>query len=165
MPWRVKSEGRGRHQAVYYFFVESSHKDEYTTSAMSHVRVAESPKNIGRALYATAVFEPGEFVAEYTGVRIPTAIADSLTDNRYLFELDSKWTIDGTDESNIARFINHSCEPNCEAEIRDGHIIISASEPIQSGEEFTIDYGEEYFKDFLEGKCLCGSMQCRSGKK
>lgn len=119
---------------------------------------------MGKALLASAVFEPGDFVAEYTGTKIPTEVADSdeMGENRYLFELNSEWTIDGTDESNIARYINHSCEPNCEAEITaDDRIVISALTPIAPGEEFTIDYGEEYFKDFLLGVCLCGTASCR----
>lgn len=92
---------------------------------------------------------------EYTGKKIPTHVADALK-TRYLFELDSEWTIDGEEESNIARYINHACTPNAEAEIHDDRILISATRDILPGEEITIDYGEEYFDEFIRpAGCKC----------
>ncbi len=111
----------------------------------------------GKGLFATRDFAAGEMVAEYTGKRITTTVADTLK-TRYLFEVDKKWTIDGATLSNRARWINHACMPNCESDIRDGRIFIHTLHPVFSGEEFTFDYGEEYFKEFLgPEKCLCVS--------
>ena len=80
---------------------------------------------------------------EYTGVKIPAKIADDHP-GRYLFEIDDKWTINGETRSNTARYINHDCHPNVEAEIsEDDRIEIRAIRDIAAGEELTIDYGEE----------------------
>jgi SET domain-containing protein len=58
--------------------------------------------------------------------------------------------------SNLARYINHDCEPNCEADIRDGRIMIFAAENIAHGQELTIDYGQEYFDEFIKPHgCKC----------
>jgi uncharacterized protein len=117
--------------------------------------VRRSKKGSGKGLFATRDFASGELVAEYTGKRITTAVADTLK-TRYLFEIDKDWTIDGAPLSNRARWINHACMPNCESEVDNGRIFIKTLRPVFSGEEFTFDYGEEYFKEFLgPEKCLC----------
>ena len=109
----------------------------------------------GHGLFAARRFRKGEFVVEYTGERISSSYADTLP-SRYLFEIDSKWTIDASAEHNIGRFVNHSCEPNCEAEIEGGHVHFYALRTIEEGEELTIDYGEEYFDEFIRPTgCKC----------
>lgn len=90
---------------------------------------------------------------------MPTAAADSRK-TRYLFEIDRYWTIDGSARSNTARYINHACAPNCEARLQDGRVLISAARTIDRGEELTIDYGQEYFNEFIKTKgCTCDA--CR----
>ncbi len=122
------------------------------------VKVRPSRPEVGDGLFAVADITKGDFITEYTGKRIPTKIADTLK-TRYLFELDEKWTIDGESFSNIARYINHSCEPNAEAEIHDDHVLIFATRDIKAREEITIDYGEEYFNEFIRpAGCKC--TQC-----
>ena len=117
--------------------------------------IRRSRPGLGHGLFATAQIGSGDFILEYTGKRIPTAYADTL-DSRYLFEIDRKWTVDGSTRANIARYVNHSCEPNCEAEIRDEKILLYASRDIEKGEELTIDYGEEYFDEFIRPVgCKC----------
>ena len=119
------------------------------------MRVMHSRPGTGKGLFAARPYTKGEFIVEYTGVKIPTKVADTLK-TRYLFELDEKWTIDGNEHSNIARYINHSCEPNAESEIHDEHIFVTAIQDIASGEEFTMDYGEEYFEEFIRPEgCKC----------
>lgn len=109
----------------------------------------------GLGLYATGAFSKGDFIVEYTGVKIPTPKADALK-TRYLFEIDADWTIDGSSRDNIARYINHSCLPNAEAYIEKDRIRIQASENIVPGEEITIDYGDEYFDEFIRPVgCKC----------
>lgn len=118
-------------------------------------KIAPTVPDVGLGLYATEDIPKGAFIMEYTGKKIPTKIADTMT-TRYLFELDEEWTIDGEDESNTARYINHSCDPNTEAEITDGHIMISAVRRIKKGEEVTIDYDKEYFDEFIKPVgCKC----------
>ncbi len=110
---------------------------------------------LGHGLFATASHKKGGFILEYIGKRIPTFMADESR-SRYLFEVDGEWTIEGSLKSNIARYINHSCVPNCGVELREGHILIYASRNIENGEEFTIDYGEEYFEEFIRPVgCKC----------
>lgn len=117
--------------------------------------IRKSRPGLGQGLFATTNVRKGDFILEYTGKRIPTTHADTLK-TRYLFEIDRAWTIDGSSRSNIARYINHSCMPNCEGEIRDGAVLIYASRDIKKGEELSIDYGQEYFDEFIKPVgCKC----------
>ncbi len=117
--------------------------------------IRRSAPGLGHGLFATQEIPKGDFVIEYTGQKIPTAVADALP-MRYLFEIDRQWTIDGSARVNIARYINHSCEPNCEADIQDGRVLIFTSRNIKKGEELTFDYGEEYFDEFIKPiGCKC----------
>ncbi len=120
----------------------------------------------GMGLFTNVPFKRGDFVIEYTGEKIPTKVADTL-ETRYLFEIDENWTIDGKERGNIARYINHSCGPNCESEITDDdRIVINAIKAIKPGEELTYDYGDEYFDEFLRPEgCRCGSPKCKAPAK
>jgi SET domain-containing protein len=116
----------------------------------------------GLGLFSNVAFKKGDLVLEYTGEKIPTALADTLT-TRYLFEIDEHWTIDGSARGNIARYINHSCDANCETEIsKDDKILITAVKKIWPGDELSYDYGDEYFDEFLKPLgCRCGSKKCK----
>ena len=128
-------------------------------------RLGRSKPGMGLGLFTREAIEAGEFVIEYSGKRIPTILADRLT-TKYLFEIDETWTIDGSDRSNLARYVNHSCMPNCEAEItEDDRIIFSAIRDIEIGEELTLDYGEEYFDEFIRPVgCRCDSCESLNPK-
>jgi SET domain-containing protein len=116
----------------------------------------------GFGLYALEPVKKGKFVIEYTGNKIPTKVANELT-TKYLFEINRAWTIDGSPRSNRARYINHSCDPNCETDIIKGRILIFAIKNISVGEELTFDYGEEYFKEFIEPDgCRCSKCATKS---
>jgi uncharacterized protein len=146
-------------------------------TSILHARFAvrKSKPGLGHGLFATTALKKGDYILEYKGRRIPTPQADA-SKSRYLFEIDRSWTIDGHVRSNLARYINHSCKPNCEADLRDlpalasvlhadgtrserkagGHILIYASRDIAKGEELGIDYGEEYFDEFIKPVgCKC----------
>ena len=90
----------------------------------------------GLGLFAAAPIKKRQFIAKYWGRRIATKIADEF-DNKYMFELNSRWTIDGSNRRNVARYINHSCRPNAEADVVKGKIIIRAMRSIQPGAEIT----------------------------
>lgn len=123
------------------------------TTAVYAIR--RSRPGLGMGLFAARNIRLGDFIVEYTGRKIPTRVADVL-DTRYLFEIDKEWTIDGAPRSNIGRYINHSCCPNVEARIEEGRIMIHAVRDIDAGEEFGIDYGEEYFEEFIRPVgCKC----------
>lgn len=114
---------------------------------------------MGLGLFARVTIKDGDFILEYTGERIATAFADALN-TKYLFEINKAWTIDGSPRSNTARYINHACEPNCEADIKKGKIMIHACRDISIGEELTMDYGEEYFDEFIKPYgCKCASCE------
>lgn len=127
----------------------------------------------GRGLFATHRLRPGQKIIEYTGERIPNAEADKRYDedrmtrhHTFLFTLDDKTCIDGDVRSNIARLINHSCDPNCEAIIEDEQIWIYALKNIQPGVELAYDYQyERTGKNIAELEkfyvCHCGSEKCR----
>lgn len=116
----------------------------------------------GLGLFAAAPFKKGDFVIEYTGEIIPNAEADRRA-NRYIFEISSRRSVDGSTRKNLARYINHSCRPNCEAEIDRSRIMIYAKRNIGVGEELHYHYGKAYFDDFIKPKgCQCA--HCRMKK-
>ncbi len=115
--------------------------------------------DVGSGLFALTDIKNGEFILEYTGQKIPTPVADT-SKSRYLFEIDEMWTIDGSPQSNTARYINHCCDPNTEAEITNGKILIHATRDIQKCEEITIDYDLEYYDEFIRPVgCKCGAAR------
>lgn len=124
----------------------------------SRFEVRDVGDGVGKGLFAKTDIAEGDFIVEYTGKKIPTKIADEMHEARYLFELDNKWTIDGETESNDARYINHSCDANAESDVHDGHILITAVRDISPGEEITMDYGLEYYDEFIRpAGCKCSA--------
>jgi hypothetical protein len=80
--------------------------------------------------------------------------------NPYIFDLNENTDLDGKVSWNPARFINHSCEPNCEAEQDDDdRIWILSKRQIRRGEELTFNYGYT-LEDFREHPCRCGAENC-----
>ena len=77
----------------------------------------------------------------------------------YIFELNKKYDIDGNVPCNTARFINHACETNAEAEIIKGKIWIIATREIKKGEEILYDYGYD-LENWQEHPCQCSSKNC-----
>lgn len=117
------------------------------------VRVGKSSAGLG--LFATRDYKKGERVIEYIG-RVISPEEEYTSRSKYLFEISSRKTIDGTMRENTARYINHSCKPNCEPQIVRGRIFIDTIKKIKSGEEFTYDYGEEYFDEHIKPfGCRC----------
>jgi SET domain-containing protein len=110
----------------------------------------------GLGVFALEPLKKGDFIMEYIGKKVTSKYADEHP-NRYLFEINSKWTIDGSPRYNKARYFNHACKPNCEVDIKKGRILIFALRNIKAGEELTYDYGEEYFDDYFKKPgCRCG---------
>jgi uncharacterized protein len=127
--------------------------------------VAQKPYRVGRSrtglgLFATEAIAKGAFIVEYTGRRISHAQAArrEAQGHRYMFEINRRWTIDGSSRSNIARYANHSCRPNAESDLVKGKLILRAIRKIPPGAEITYDYGREYFELFLApAGCKCAS--------
>ena len=121
------------------------------------MRVGRSSSGLG--LFATGPFRKGEFIAQYWGRRLTEKQADPI-ETKYLFELNSKWTIDGSTRRNTARYINHSCRPNGKIDTDRGIIVIRAKRKIKPGEEVTYHYGRNYFTAFIKPYgCRCA--HCR----
>jgi SET domain-containing protein len=122
-------------------------------------RVGRSRTGLG--LFATAAIAQGALIIEYRGRRITHARAQRLEARgaRYMFEIDSRWTIDGSSRRNVARYANHSCRPNAEADLVKGKLILRAIRTIKPGDEITYDYGKEYFELFLK-PLGCKCIQC-----
>ena len=120
-------------------------------------RIGRSTTGLG--LFAIAAIRRGAFIVEYSGERIPTREAkarERTTGTRYMFEINSRWTVDGSPRSNIGRYANHSCRPNAESAVKSGKVILRALRAIEPGEEITYDYGEEYFELFIKPNgCRC----------
>lgn len=117
----------------------------------------------GLGLFTEKAIRRGDFVIEYTGELIPNSATERMK-GRYLFQVNSRWTVDGAGRENISRYINHSCRPNCEAFIKRSRILIYARRNIAAGEELCYDYGKEYFEEFIlpEG-CRC--PECASARR
>ena len=119
----------------------------------SKTRVKRSSAGLG--LFADEDIKKGELVIEYTGKVLSSDEADKRG-GKYLFELDSKKTIDGSGRENKARYINHSCRPNCEIDIKKGRVFVYAKKNIKLGEELSYDYGKEYFDEYIKPHgCRC----------
>ena len=78
----------------------------------------------------------------------------------YVFELNKKYDIDGSVKENHAKLINHSCGPNCEVEIVNNHIWISAIKNIKKNQELYYNYGYSFDTDYIDHICKCGSFKC-----
>jgi SET domain-containing protein len=135
-------------------------------------RVLESPIH-GRGVFAARTIRKGETIIEYRGRRTTweeaceTDSDDGDPYHTFLFSLDDGRVIDAGVRGNAARFINHSCAPNCETyEDDDGRVFIEARRTIREGEELSYDYRLE-----VDGKvgprlrrayvCRCGARRCR----
>jgi len=111
----------------------------------------------GLGLFAGESIKKGEFIIEYVGEVISRKEANKRG-GKYLFETSDNRVVDGKGRYNKARYINHSCKPNCEIDIKKGRILVFATRNIKEDEELAYDYGEEYFDDIIKPHgCKCGN--------
>ena len=108
-----------------------------------------------------ARIEPDTSLIEYVGERIDKAESARrcAEDNRYIFHLDDDFDLDGRVDWNPARWLNHSCAPNCEAQLIDGRIWIVALRAIEPGEELTFNYSYD-LEEYRDHPCRCGTLDC-----
>jgi len=121
---------------------------------------AESPIH-GTGGFAGCEVEPERRLIEYMGERISKeeSFRRCADGNTRIFQLDDEWDLDGDVEGNQARWLNHSCTPNCEARLEDGRIWITSLRRIAVGEELTFNYGYDLV-DLEEHPCCCGAPGC-----
>jgi len=116
----------------------------------------------GRGVFARRDIPAGTRLIEYVGLPISKKKSAELTlkQNRYLFTLNGASDLNGKVSWNPARLINHSCEPNCEANIDDNnHVWIFSIKPIAREQELTFNYGYG-LEDFTNFSCRCGAPSC-----
>lgn len=115
----------------------------------------------GTGGYARRDISAGTRVVEYVGERITKAESDRRCEanNEYIFIIDDEWDLDGRQSWNPARFINHSCAPNCEAEWDGDRLFIVALRDIKQGEELSFNYGYD-LENYEDHKCHCRTAQC-----
>lgn len=135
-------------------------------------RLRRSPVH-GSGLFATRTIPKGEMIIEYVGERISHDEADrrhadkAIDDNHtWLFTIDAKIVIDAGVGGNDSRFINHSCDPNCEVIVVDGRPMVEAIRTVNQGEELAYDYNltrapEDSFEVEKLFSCRCGAATCR----
>ena len=127
----------------------------------------------GSGLFAKNDIKKGSKVIEYIGDKVTKKEGDKRADKQirkakkdknngmvYVFELNKRYDIDGDVDYNFAKFINHSCNPNCEVDGKGLKLWIFALRDIKKGEELSYDYGFGYDKDYKDYICKCGSKNC-----
>src|SRR5215471_8735219 len=122
----------------------------------------------GFGLFATKPIKRAAYIATYRGRRISAEEAERRERRgaKYMFELTSRWTIDGSPRWNVARYMNHSCWPNAKPVARKGRIVFVALREISPGEEITYNYGKEYYDYFIRnGGCRCAGCRTRAAAR
>ena len=128
----------------------------------------------GAGIFATRDIKKNIQIIQYIGDKVTKSEGDKRSAKRikkylnskktgsvYIFELNKKYDIDGYVKRNKARYINHSCKPNCEVDIIDDEIWIQSIKMIKKGEELSYDYGYSFDKDdYKDHICKCGSKNC-----
>tara|TARA_Y100000310_G_C20192916_1_gene583316 strand:+ start:61 stop:564 length:504 start_codon:yes stop_codon:yes gene_type:complete len=127
----------------------------------------------GRGIFAKKDISKGTRIIEYKGKKITKKESDKVFDKDYkeasqdpskgevyLFELNNKYDIDGNIPENVAKYINHSCEPNCETENEDEEKIwVLALKDIKTGQELSFNYGFN-IEEHEDYPCKCGTNSC-----
>src|SRR5277367_1593142 len=130
-------------------------------------RVGRSRTGLG--LFATKPIKKGAKIIRYFGPLLDSGKKkDDAIENKYLFELNNRWTIDGSVRKNIARYINHACKPNAESDVsaRKRKVVIRAIKNIEPGDEINYDYGTDYFKAYLKPiGCKCDACEKKRKKQ
>src|ERR1700744_5049819 len=135
---------------------------------------SKKPYRIGRSrtglgLFATKRIKKGDKIIRYFGPLLDSKKKkDDAIENKYLFELTNRWTIDGSIRENVARYINHACKPNAESDVRPRKrkVFIRAIKNIEPGDEINYDYGTDYFKAYLKPiGCKCDACEKKRKKK
>lgn len=131
--------------------------------------VRRAPTGLG--LFAVEDIPAGTRIVEYTGPLISNEEVERRKTGKYFLGVNSKWSIDGTPRSNLARYVNHSCRPNAEAIISGRRVWIWSMRTIRAGEQITYDYGKEYFDEHIRPvgckceKCAAARSRSKSSKR
>ena len=136
--------------------------------------IVKKSKVHGSGVFAKTDIKKNVKIIQYIGEKVSKSEGDKRSEDRikrylnskktgsvYIFELNSKYDIDGSPLYNKARYINHSCRPNCEVEIKNGKIWIKSIKNIKKDDELSYDYGYDFDpEDFMDHLCKCKSKNC-----
>tara|TARA_Y100000310_G_C20694125_1_gene824257 strand:- start:3204 stop:3647 length:444 start_codon:yes stop_codon:yes gene_type:complete len=128
--------------------------------------IVKSSKVHGKGGFAKKDIPKDTYIIEYVGKKITNKEADKISEKEcskgivYLFGLNKRYTLDGDTPTNIAKYINHSCNPNAESLNDNGRIWITALKDIKKGEEINYDYCLET-DDIEDHPCKCGEKNCK----
>lgn len=137
-----------------------------TQKTTVHLPYRTGRSSAGLGLFATTSFQKNDFIIAYTGETI-TATEANRRGGKYLFELNDNYTIDGKGRDNLARYLNHSCRPNCEPILSadETEVHIHAKRAIAPGEELTYHYGKDYFERIIKPLgCRCSRCTTNTSK-
>jgi len=116
----------------------------------------------GLGLFATEPIKRGVLFIEYSGPRL---LNDEIKrEDKYMFEVNNRWTVDGKPRSNIARYANHSCRPNAESDIIKGRVYLRSIRNIKPGDEITYDYGRDHFDAYIK-PLGCKCVKCTEKRR
>lgn len=136
--------------------------DDRKFSKYPNVRVGKSFAGLG--LFADEDIKKGTYIIQYVGKKITNKEAAEKP-NKYIFDLNSRFSLDGAARYNIARYVNHICKTyNADSCDDKGKIFYEANRDIKKGEEITTDYGEEYFEQYIK-PVGCKCVTCRTSDK
>lgn len=120
----------------------------------------------GLGLFTLVRIPAGKRIIEYTGPIISNEEVDKRPYGKYFFELNTRWSVDGSPRSNLARYINHSCRPNAEAIVSGRRVWIWSKRAIKAGEELSYNYGKDYFDVHIKPVgCKCSKCVENLGKR
>ena len=145
-----------------------------TKKKISSMWKEKKSKIHGTGIFANSDIKKNIKIIQYIGEKVSKKEGDKRSATRikkylnkknegsvYIFELNKKYDIDGSFAYNKARYINHSCSPNCEVDIIENEIWISSIKKIKRGEELNYDYGYTFDEDdYNDHICKCGSVRC-----
>ena len=131
---------------------------------LCRIRKSNIDRN-GQGLYATKDIKEGTRIIDYLGKIITkkkTEESEKFDNSKpiYLFNLNTRYDLDGDVSWNTARLINHSCLNNCDYEGKGLKLWVTTIRDIKKGEELTCDYGFSYDSDYKQFPCKCGSKNC-----
>jgi uncharacterized protein len=144
----------------------------YKSKKLKLLYIIRSSKIHGKGVFARKDIPKGIKIIEYVGKIVSRKEGDRIAEEQYakskkkgscgavyIFELNKKQDVDGDVSWNTAKYINHSCEPNCRYKRIDNHIWIVSIRDIKKGEELSYDYGYD-LEEYKNHPCKCNSKNC-----